>query len=282
MFRRHSPPLSRRGTSPLRNLRAKQKRLQGTQFSLERLEDRHLLAGDTLAIGLAPPLPQLPQPSHAQSLIASGADVPSENPLPLNQTFLLHSDPTATKTVYLDFDGFITRGTDWNTLSGLPNIVTPAFSLDGDNGHFSDVELTAIQLMWEQVSEDYRPFDVDVTTADPGVEALRNTGGADDHWGIRVVVGGSALDWLQPTTGMPNPGIAYIGSFTCGYRYAMLCVLRRFRPILHWDHRQYRTRLQIHCRSNVARNRSYAWSEPRRTDSFLAIEKGQKVPSGQC
>ena len=76
----------------------------------------------------------------------------------LANTFTLHSNPTATKTIYLDFDGHTTSGTSWGG-----TIVTKPFSLD-TNPSFSDAELTIIQEVWQRVSECYSPFNVDVTT----------------------------------------------------------------------------------------------------------------------
>lgn len=132
--------------------------------------------------------------------------LPSEAPpYPLDQTFLLHSNPGATKVIYLDFDGHTTTGTLWNNKYGDP-IVTPAYTLDGDSGNFSNAELEQIQKVWERVSEDYLPFNIDVTTEDPGVEALRNTGGGDTQWGIRVVIGENT--WYGSAG-----GVAYLYSF---------------------------------------------------------------------
>lgn len=51
------------------------------------------------------------------------------------------------------------------------------------------------------IVEDYAPFDVDVTTSDPGNDAL-------DGYGIRVVIGGASKDWYG-TAG----GVASVGSF---------------------------------------------------------------------
>jgi subtilisin-like proprotein convertase family protein len=133
-----------------------------------------LLTAAPLEIGVSAP-PDLARVAAAQAqAVASAAALMPVSPFPLGQTFSLHSNPTATKTIYLDFDGFTTRNTQWNTDYKQPNIVTPAFSLDDDFINFSDDEKLAIQAIWEHVSEDYRPFDVDVTTQDPGVEALRH------------------------------------------------------------------------------------------------------------
>ena len=129
---------------------------------------------------------------------------------PLENTFLLHSNPSASKTIYLDFDGHLTSGTFWNSnYNSGQDIVTPAYSFEGDSS-FSDVELTRIQYIWERVVEDYLPFEVDVTTEDPGPAALTNSGSPDTQWGVRVAIGGSSYDWLNMAAG----GIAFMNSFS--------------------------------------------------------------------
>jgi hypothetical protein len=148
-----------------------------------------------------------PPPDPQSASLAQGEVVDEAPPYPLANTFFLHSRPSATKVIYLDFNGHTTTGTTWNTQYGS-KIVTPAYSFEGDSS-FSDAELERIQKIWERVVEDYRPFDVDVTTEDPGVEALRNTGSDDTHWGVRVAIGGSYSDWLGSSAG----GVAYVGSF---------------------------------------------------------------------
>ena len=126
----------------------------------------------------------------------------------LAETFHLHSNPGATKTIFLDFTGYTTSGTYWNSSFNNGNdIVTAAYDFDG-SGSFSDAELERIQRIWQRVAEDFAPFDVNVTTADPGAEDLRNTGGADTQWGIRVVIGGN-VSWYGSAG-----GVAYLTSFT--------------------------------------------------------------------
>ncbi|MDR1960576.1 MAG: hypothetical protein LBQ54_16315 [Planctomycetaceae bacterium] len=135
-----------------------------------------------------------------------------DNPIPplpydLAETFRRSNDPAAEHTIYLDFTGYLTQNTAWNTDYG-PSLATPAFSLDGDDAHFSDAELMAIQYIWECVAEDFSPFHVNVTTAVPSAEDLMKTDAADSRWGIRVVIGGSG-DWF----GEPAGGVAYDHSF---------------------------------------------------------------------
>lgn len=130
---------------------------------------------------------------------------------PLADTFGLHSRPGASKVIYLDFTGHTTANTPWNSgVNANVNIVTPAFDLDGDPTTFNDAERTAIQDIWRRVSEDYAAWDVDVTTADPGLEAIRRTSASDANYGVRCVVGGSSMQWLGSGAG----GVAYVGTFS--------------------------------------------------------------------
>ena len=123
---------------------------------------------------------------------------------PLADTFKLHSLPGATKRIYLDFDGHFTTKTLWQTYFRYGDIDTPAFSLDANYDAFTDLEKAAVQDIWARVAEDFAPFEVDVTTEDPGVDALINTGGSDAEWGVRVVVGGDG-SW------MGSAGVAVMG-----------------------------------------------------------------------
>ncbi len=128
---------------------------------------------------------------------------------PLSQTFLLHSRPGAAKVIYLDFNGHVTTGTAWNsTYAAGANITTPAFDTDGSPTTFSASEQAIIQEIWRRVAEDYAPWDIDVTTQDPGLESIRRTATSDTKYGIRCVIGGSSSQWLGSAAG----GVAYIGS----------------------------------------------------------------------
>jgi PKD repeat protein len=140
----------------------------------------------------------------------TGTTIPS-GPFPVDQTFLLHTKPGASKVIYLDFDGHTTSGTFWNTnFASGANIVTPAYSTDSTTTSFTVTELNNIQAIWQRIAEDFAPFDVDVTTQDPGLEALRKTTTADTQFGVRVCIGGSSYDWYGAGAG----GVAYLNSFT--------------------------------------------------------------------
>jgi|JI6StandDraft_1071083.scaffolds.fasta_scaffold00545_4 PKD repeat protein len=136
----------------------------------------------------------------------------SSGTLSVTDTFLLHSKPGASKVIYLDFDGHTTTGTIWNTnFAGGADIVTPPYSTDATvTTAYSTVELDNIYSIWLRVVEDFAPFDVDVTTQDPGLEALRKSTTSDTQFGVRVCIGGSSYSWYGAGAG----GVAYLNSFT--------------------------------------------------------------------
>src|SRR5262249_28452310 len=119
---------------------------------------------------------------------------------------LLSSRPGSSHTIFMDFNG--APAFDWHGNSGTQrahgaggtNNPIPAFTFDANANAYDDSELTAIHVMWEQTAELYSPFDVNVTTIDPGVYA--------DNATVRVVIGGSNSDWYGS-----GGGVAAIGGF---------------------------------------------------------------------
>ena len=63
----------------------------------------------------------------------------------------------------------------------------PAYSKDGDPA-FSAAELDAVQEVWARVAEDYAPFNIDVTTEDPGTAGLVRASTEDAAYGSRVAI----------------------------------------------------------------------------------------------
>lgn len=130
----------------------------------------------------------------------------------------LHSRPGSRRVIYLDFDGQMISGTGWNSkTSGA--CYADAYDTDGNPAAFSTAELTAISGVWARMAEDYASMDVDVTTADPGVDAITRSSFGDTRYGTRVVV-------TRSLTLCPNGktlyaslcaggcgGIAYVGVF---------------------------------------------------------------------
>jgi hypothetical protein len=191
--------------------------LKSRKLSMESLESRELLSVN----------PLLSLPDKSETFIVSNSSALDSNrdisaaaipetlevaesaPLNLTDTFNLHSKADSHFTIYLDFTGHTTSNTEWNKkYTGNSDIVSSAFSLDNDYDHFSNEELERIQYIWQRVAEDFAPFDVDVTTAEPNIERLKKTmSGNDSDWGIRVVISGNS-SWYGDAG-----GVAYLGSF---------------------------------------------------------------------
>jgi hypothetical protein len=119
-------------------------------------------------------------------------------------TFKLHSLPGSRYTIFLDFDGHTTTGTHWNTFWNTSSFFSSAYSIDTSSS-FSATELANIQRIWQRVAEYFSPFNINVTTEDPGVAGLSYSGTGDTQFGIRVVV--------TDEGGKNFGGYAYTGSF---------------------------------------------------------------------
>ena len=120
--------------------------------------------------------------------------------------FSLHSRPGADQVIYLDFDGHTTTGTSWNNSYGT-TLLSPPYNIDGNSEAWSASEITRINDVWRIVSEDFAPFDIDVTTEEPPLARLMQSGAGDTQWGVRVVI--TADVWAGCGCG----GFAYINSF---------------------------------------------------------------------
>jgi hypothetical protein len=136
---------------------------------------------------------------------------------PLSQTFLLHSKPGSQHTIYLDFNGALVSGTGWNT-NGLPVATYPGWDPANNGSTFSESERRKVQEVWARVAEDFAPFDVDVTTEDPGVGAIDRTGAEDLTYGTRVLLTESSIAAGSVCDGCA--GAAYNGVFDTVDRHA--------------------------------------------------------------
>lgn len=115
---------------------------------------------------------------------------------PLTAIPVFHSNPNAAAKLYLDFDG--DPASSWN---GYTVPATPAYSLDSDPTTVSDYEIQQITEIWARVSEKYSPFNLDVTTQNPGT--------LTDNVAFRVVIGGAGA-WYSAT---PTGGTSVVGGF---------------------------------------------------------------------
>ena len=107
----------------------------------------------------------------------------------------LSSLPGAPAALYLDFDGHYQSS--WGTYR---NLSTQPFDTDGNPGNFSGTEQAAIREIWQRVAEDFAPFQLNVTTVDPGNFA--------DRRALRIAVG--MTNHLPAGIG----GLGYIDAFT--------------------------------------------------------------------
>lgn len=116
---------------------------------------------------------------------APAADVPAA--APTTDVLALSSLPGADLTIHLDVDGGEVRGTEWNERHAVDVIVAPPFSLDADPA-FSAAEEALVRSTWASLAEDLAPFAVNVTTADPGPDALTRSSAGDAAYGLRVLL----------------------------------------------------------------------------------------------
>jgi hypothetical protein len=144
--------------------------------------------------------------------LAQGASTPARGPYPNSRTFNLHSRLGAERTIFLDFDGGPVSGTGWNDWYTVPTSSQPAFDLDGSPATWSQAEHDVIQSVFQRVSEDFRPFDVDVTTQDPGAAALHRTNAFDTQFGTRVLITPS-VDAATRICSNACGGVAFLSVF---------------------------------------------------------------------
>jgi hypothetical protein len=107
----------------------------------------------------------------------------ADTPISQEAAFRLHSRPNSLRKIFLDFDGHVTRNTQWNS-GRAAELITPPYDKDGLPDSFNSVEVTDILAIWRAVSEDFAPWDVDVTTEDPGDAYLAANG-------MRAAIGGA-------------------------------------------------------------------------------------------
>lgn len=107
-------------------------------------------------------------------------------------TPVLNSYPSASATIFLDFDGHYVQSSVWN--NGLPI-----------NCAASTMTYQQITEAFNRVAEDFRPFNVNITTDSAAFLA------APYNRRMRIIIT-STSSWMTPGYG----GVAYVGSFTWG------------------------------------------------------------------
>jgi hypothetical protein len=94
------------------------------------------------------------------------ATAPSQSKVPISSPPACSSRPGSTNTLFLNFSGYTVSNKAWNS-SEVPVYEALPYDLDGDTTTFNQYEQTQIVEVWKRVSEDYRPFNINVTTVKP-------------------------------------------------------------------------------------------------------------------
>jgi hypothetical protein len=147
--------------------------------------DRQRLSGVLAALAAATTLSLLAPSAATADAMPTGAATYVATASATADPFSLASRPGSVHTIYLDFDGGDLIGTIFSSVDSDP---VPAFSLDANTAVFSSEEKTMIRKVWEQVAEDFAPFDVNVTTKLTPEEALDRADIADQQYGSHVYI----------------------------------------------------------------------------------------------
>ncbi|EDQ91962.1 uncharacterized protein MONBRDRAFT_35764 [Monosiga brevicollis MX1] len=120
-------------------------------------------ASDSFALHDPEPLPVY-EPSSRLARAASRRALSLASTLDLDHRGLpqLHSNPAATHTIFIDFDGHRSLSS-----SRYGEYEARAFDTSGNSSHFDAEERLVIYEVWQRVVEDFSAFDVDVTTEAP-------------------------------------------------------------------------------------------------------------------
>ncbi len=97
----------------------------------------------------------------------NAADGSAPQGITAENVFKLHSRPGATNTIFVDFDGARISGKAWNNQARVTSWDAKPYDTDGKPKSFDASEISSMAEIWERISEDFAPFDVDVTTEDP-------------------------------------------------------------------------------------------------------------------
>jgi len=152
------------------------------------------------------------------TVAAAGTATPFDPTIDPASALALHSKPGANRVIFLDFDGHDISGTAWANSTGGACFAEP-YDTDNVPGTFSTAERNNIISVWRRVAEDYAPFDVNVTTEDPGYAAINRASSSDAQFGTRLIVTYSKTACSNGKTVYASicangcGGIAYVGVY---------------------------------------------------------------------
>lgn len=152
--------------------------------------------------------PAQPQPAGA-SATAAAASIATTLTIADQDVFNLETNPGASKTIYLDFDGADLINTAWYGRTTW-NGIAPAFTLDADTStNFSAAELAMIKQIFARVACDFAPFNVNVTTKAPTLDRINRSSSSDSVYGTVCLFSNISSQTNYPSAG----GVAYVGVF---------------------------------------------------------------------
>lgn len=184
-------------------------RINELEIPAQDFADLHLGANGQLFYACqAPAVKALPvmEPESMNKLSAT----PAGTTVPVSAPPVYHSKPDAPVALYLDFNGGLIADTAWNISA---NLDARAWSKDADETTFSENEQDAIRRIWQRISEDFAPFDINITT--------------DPSYDPDITGGSNTIGWVLFTTdtdrnGVEMPahgagGVAYLDVFNKEY-----------------------------------------------------------------
>ncbi len=147
---------------------------------------------------------------------------------------IFHSKPGSPNAIFLDFDGHEVSNTAWNDQYKSNYYSALPFSIDASFGKFSQQEMDSIAYIWTRVSEDYSPFDVDVTTEPPSSMGLQVghvvvTRGTD-RYGTEMPSGISGGLAFMNVFGSKNYPFVYLLTSEINNTPRLLAHSRKYRP----------------------------------------------------
>jgi hypothetical protein len=174
------------------------------------------IAKDLCGNQLATMHSQIDRPVISLSQLAKDYEIPINSNIS-KAAPVLHSNPTATRKLFLDVDGYTfpqsSSDSYWLVNNVFGSLVSPGGSLtgidlDGDPTSFSELESAYITEVWQYVTENFSSLNIDVTTEYPGIAGLTKSNSSDVNFGVTAVVS-SAANW---SNACGCGGVAYLWS----------------------------------------------------------------------
>ncbi len=180
-------------------------------------KDTTLRLSDKDELFYVEPAPTIDEINRALSELTSpnqtSSSASQEDIVPLESALDMHSKPGSAKTLFLDFDGHTTSEEHWVKYNDGNPVISEPYDNDGDPLTFSASERQSIIDTWASVAEDFSHLDINVTTKDPGIDALIKSGTSDTTYGNRTVI--TPTNFYSSSAG----GVSYVGTWATSKDY---------------------------------------------------------------